>query len=122
MTTTIDLWPSGESATRQVAQKPSQNESQPSEIMGRLVSDTGTALQLKTTSGRIVSVSYPLDVVNDFNTNRSKGYGFTINNGDAIYVSYFGAMHSGNTITAAQIVQSLLLMSGNPKTGPMSKY
>lgn len=115
----IPLWPGGSEGAGNPALKPFTGE--PNEIMGRIVDDSTPTLQLKASSGRIVSVIYPTNVVGDFNAKRAASYGISITVGDEVYVSYGGPMRD-NVIRTDQVIQSLILMKGNGKTGAPEKY
>jgi hypothetical protein len=115
-TPSIDVWPGGSEG----ASNPYLNQSSGSdnEIMGRISNDTTDTLQLKTTSGRIISVAYPLNAISNFNENYASGYNLTITDGDEIYVSYMGSMKSGDTIETSQIISSSLILKNESATYP----
>jgi hypothetical protein len=89
--------------------------------MGRIINDASDTIQLKTSSGRIIAVDYPLNPVTNFNTNYAAGYDFNIGIGDEIFVNYIGSM-TNNTIRTNQIMTSTIVLKGNAKTGPVVKY
>jgi hypothetical protein len=119
-TPSADFWPIGsEGATNPYLKYPTT--SSPNEEMGRIINDASDTIQLKTSSGRIIAVDYPLDPVANFNTNYAAGYDFKIGIGDEIFVNYIGSM-TNNTIRTNQIMTSTIVLKGNAKTGPVVKY
>lgn len=96
-TPSIDFWPGGSESASNPDLKLSDSE--PNEIMGRIIDSSTNVLKLKTSSGSVISVTYPVNPVNVFNSERSSNYGFKINDGDEIYVSYSGLMENNNIKT-----------------------
>jgi hypothetical protein len=119
-TPSIDFWPAGSEGASNPYLESSTNTT--GEIMGRIVNDSTDTLQLKTSSGRIISVVYPLNSVSNFNTNYGPNYGLDVDLGDEIYVSYSGSMTQNNTINTNQIISSSLIIKGNVKAGTSTKY
>ncbi len=120
-TPSIDFWPVGSEGASNPALR-LYTAAPISEIMGRIVIDITNNLQLKTSSGRIVTVAYPLNTIDNFNTNYASGYGVQATKGDEIYLSYTGPMATNNTINTDQIIRSTLIIKNNGKLGPTEKY
>ncbi len=92
--------------------------------MGRIISDSGGALSIRTTSDHIFTVNYPLNAVDNFNTTEVGNDNLSIGTGDEIYVAYNEAGTSGSaTIQTAQMFQPSLIIKDHPKTdSTIQKY
>lgn len=119
VTPSIDFWPGGSERASNpylVSSVTSLNE-----IMGRITNDIGNDLELRTTSGHTITVTYPLNALSNYNDNYAPHEGVNIDTGDMIYVSYDGKIQN-YTIATDQIISSSLILKGNAKLGQMTKY
>ncbi len=119
----IDFFPGGS----EDAHNPEfQDTGKYKEIMGRITAIRGKEVDIKTSSGRIFTVAFPIDAVTDFNQSRSPNYqDLKVSLGDALHVDYVKALGAnGPTISAQELNRSsLLLKDHNPKTTDlMEKY
>lgn len=117
----IDFWPGGsEDASNPDFAADSGDTNK--EIMGRITQTDGNNLILKTSSGRLFTIAYPLDTVANFNAIRASNYNLTVETGDMIIVTYAEqASQQSTTIPTTKIRRSSLLLSdeaANPKQNP----
>jgi hypothetical protein len=117
-TPSIDFWPTGSEAS---SNPDYANIGEPKEIMGRIVSNNGNALQIKTASGRVFNIEYPINALENFNKNRAPYYKLQVETGDMIYVEY-RSTGSNPTIRTSEIFKTSLILTGNVKAGGTHKY
>lgn len=95
------------------------------EIMGRIVElPSDKNIVIKTSSGRTISVNFPIDAVDNFNQNISSNYqGLQVGVGDMLRIDYYeNTPPNIETINASQIqLSSLILKNINIKANPDAK-
>ena len=93
---------------------------------GVIQSYNASAIKLKTTSGRIVTVQTPHNIIDQFNAIRSSDYyGLTIKVGDTLNIRYLRAKQATrepSTITASELRSINLVTEINSKADPLRKY
>lgn len=68
-------------------------------IEGVMQSHSRSGIVIKTSSGHIITINLPRDIVAEFNNSRSGNYGVTIKNGDTIAIDYIGNKNEPTTDT-----------------------
>jgi hypothetical protein len=94
------------------------------EIQGIIIEHTGTTLKIQSSSGRIFTLTTPLDIVADFNVNRSAEYNnITVEKGDMLMVRYAVDKTSTSLELGPSEIRSIQLeLSMIQKGDPVRKY
>ncbi|MCL2037421.1 hypothetical protein FWG95_00195 [Candidatus Saccharibacteria bacterium] len=96
------------------------------EISGTLISHNGASFQIKSSSGRIFTVTTPSDIITSFNRNQSAKYNnATVEIGDTIQIIYMADRNQPDdrNLNPEQLIHiSLSLEMLNAKTDPIQKY
>lgn len=113
----IDFYPTGSEG----ASNPEYNgNGAQREIMGRITKASDKTITIKTTSGRLFAVTFPIDPINNFNVVRTDTYAAI---GDMLHIDYSeqADLHSTNIRPQQIFKSSLLIKLDNPKTDPTIK-
>lgn len=121
----VDLYPSPAESMHNPDYKPNDNVAM-KEIGGVLVGSSGNTITIKSTTGKLYNVTFPVDVISWWSEVRSQYYdGYKLSNGDIIMVMYLEPLTEHSTdIKPSQIFSSRFAIDPQTKTdtGPIQRY
>jgi hypothetical protein len=122
---TVDLYPSPGESMENPEYKTDENSTM-KEIGGVMQRFSGKTVTIKTTSGKLYSITFPIDVITWWNQERSPDYdGYQLSNGEIITVMYLEPLNEHSTeIKPSQIFGSRFAIDPKPKsdTSPIKRY
>lgn len=103
----IDFWPSGsEDASNHSYDRSSGSIK---EVGGKITAINGNIVSLQATDNQIYEILFPVNAVEEWNTNRSPNYkNYKVGVGDTLNIRYGESRQSNRTIQPSQILTSSL--------------
>lgn len=121
----VDLYPSPGESMENPDYK-TDEKSTMKEIGGVLQSHSGKSITIKSTSGKLYNITFPIDVITWWNKERSPNYdGYQLSSGEIITVMYLEPLNEHSTdIKSSQIFGSRFAIEPKPKsdTSPIKRY
>lgn len=121
----VDLYPSPGESMQNPEYKPNDNTTM-KEIGGVLVGNSGNTITIKSTTGKLYNITFPVDVISWWSEVRSQHYdGYKISNGEIITVMYLEPLTEHSTeIGPSQIFSSGFAIDPQDKsdTSPIKRY
>jgi len=120
----VDLWPTGSEDASNPELSTNSNDSMKN-IEGRIQSIDGKQIVIKSSSGRLFTINFPIDAVAHFNTTRSRHYNnIKVAKNDMLFVTYFEPSSKKSLDIPVTKLQGadLLIKVGQGPLGAVEKF